>query len=478
VNGRYLDGRPEAQQPHNALYRNNGDGTFAEVTARAGVGGAGYGMGCAVADYDGDGWPDIYVTNYGPNALYHNNRDGTFTDVAARAGVLAGGWSTCAAWADFDGDGWLDLFVGRYVVFGSSQRQLCEVRGVPLACPPSYYQGQSGFLFRSNRNGTFTDVTRAAGTLNLQGKALGAIWADADADGRPDLFVANDGVANNFYHNLGCGRLRDEALAAGLAYNADGRPQASMGVDFGDAARTGRLDLFVTTFQYERDAFYRNDATGFIDASAETGIAGPSLPFLSFGTAFLDYDNDGWLDLFVASGHVQDTIHRVDPGCDFAQRRQLFRNLGAAGTAGVPRFEEIGSGCGPALTRPAVGRGVCVGDYDDDGDLDVCINNNGGEPMLLRNEVGNRRGWLRLQLQGRPPNQAAVGARVEVTAGSLRQVAEVRAGGSYLSTHDPRLLFGLGSNRGPATVAVRWPTGRRAVFGGIPIRRETILRED
>jgi hypothetical protein len=477
VNGCFLDGRPAERQPRHALYRNNGDGTFTDVTARAGVGSPSYGMGCAAADYDGDGWPDLYLTNYGPNRLYRNNGDGTFTDVTEKAGVAASGWSTCAAWADADGDGDLDLFVGRYVRFGPGDRPLCSVNGIPVACPPRYYAGQSSLLYRNNGDGTFTDVTEQAGMRNPQGKALGAIWADYDGDGRPDLFVANDDEPNNLYRNLGGGRFRDVALPAGVALGVNGNEEASMGVDFADCDGDGRFDLFVTNFQNETDALYQNGLYGFAYVSAEAGIAGPSLPFLSFGCGFLDYDNDGRLDLVVASGHVQDLIHRVDPACQFAQARQLFRQQGSPGPRNVPHFEEIGAASGPAFTAPAVGRGLCIGDYDNDGGADVLVNNNGGPPMLLRNLVGSRNHWIRLRLEGRRPNTMAVGARVELRCGARRQVAEVRAGGSYCSTHDPRLLFGLGGATGPASATVRWPDGRRTTHPGLPLNRETRLRE-
>ena len=473
VNGRYLDNRPEGSQPHNALYHNNGDGTFTDVTERAGVGGTGYGMGCAVADFDGDGRPDIYVTNYGRNTLYRNNGDGSFKDVTLAAGVGADGWSTCAAWADYNGDGWLDLFVGRYVAFSPRDRQLCEMRGISLSCPPRYYDGQSGILYRNNGNGTFTDVTGEAGVANSGGKALGALWWDYDGDGKPDLFVANDGVANNLYHNLGGGRFKDEALLQGVAYGANGHAQASMGVDAADYNGDGRLDLWVTNFQNESRALYQGGKFGFVDAAGRAGLVTPSLPFLSFGTAFLDYDGDTWPDLIVASGHVQDLVHRVDGACMYAQARQLFRNQGN-GT-----FQDLSASAGPAFTTPAVGRGLAVGDFDNDGDLDVLINNNGGAPMLLRNEVGNRNAWLRLKLEGRPPNRAAIGARVEAAVPGLSRklIGEVRAGSSYCSTSDPRPLFGLGSAKGPVTVTVRWPDGKRTTHGNLPVNKESTLRE-
>jgi enediyne biosynthesis protein E4 len=481
--------RTETGAPLHALYRNNRDGLFTDVTATAGLAGSGYGMGCVTADYDGDGDLDLYVTSYGTNALYRNNGDGTFTDVAARAGVATRGWSTSAAFADYDGDGWLDLYVARYVVFNTSTPQLCPRRGVPLACSPTVYDPQSGVLYHNNGKcagappGTFTDVTRQAGAISA-GRSLGVVWCDYDGDGRasaeahprvacqPDLFVANDNAPNNLFHNEGSGQFRDVAVAAGVAYGPQGNPEASMGVDFGDYDGDGRPDLLFTNFQHEGAGLYRNEGKrGFFAAADRAGVLAATLPVLGFGAGFLDVDNDGHLDLFMVNGHVQEAIQQVDPACSFAQPRQLFRNRGD-GT-----FKDLTAACGAAMTSPAVGRGAAFGDFDSDGDVDILVNNNGGPAMLLRNEVGRRHHWLRLRLVGRAPNRFAVGARVTTVAGDLRQVREVRAGHSYASASDVRLQFGLGDHPRADRVVVRWPGGRQAVLRSVPADQEVTLRE-
>jgi hypothetical protein len=472
ANGMYRDARPRERQPHHALYHNEGGGRFSDVTARAGVGGPSYGMGCAVGDYDGDGRLDLYVTAYEGNTLFRNNGDGTFSDVTVRAGVRAGGWSTSAAWADFDGDGDLDLYVGRYLKFDRQSRQLCMIGSVSLACPPRYYAGEAGILYRNNGDGTFTDVTARSGAVNRQGKTLGVIWWDEDGDGRPDLYVANDGEANSLFHNLGGGRFRDVALVKGLAYGAAGNAEASMGVDVGDYDGDGRLDLFVTNFQNETDALYHNDgATGYRYATADARLADVTRPLLSFGCGFFDQDNDGWPDLFTASGHVQDRVHEVDASCTYAQPRQFFRNQGD-GT-----YEDLSARGGPALTTPAVGRGVAFGDIDGDGDLDVLVNNCGGPAMLLRNELPPGRHWMTVRLDGAAPNRFGIGARVKVTAGGRSQIAEVHAGNSYASTSDPRLHFGLGSAARADRIVVRWPRGGSSTLVNVPADREVVVRE-
>jgi hypothetical protein len=472
VNGMFLDGRSRERQPRHALYHNDGDGHFTDATDRAGVGGPAYGMGCAVADYDGDGYPDLYVTAYGGNTLYHNNHDGTFSDVTAAAGTRAGGWCTSAAWADYDGDGDLDLYVGRYLQFDRRSKQFCPVGAVALACPPRFYPGAVGILYRNNGDGTFTDVTRASGAVNRPGKTLGVLWWDESGDGRPDLYVANDGEANSLFRNLGGGRFREVALSLGLAFGASGNAEASMGVDVADYDGDGRFDLFITNFQNETDALYHNDgATGYTYATSEAGLAEATLPLLSFGGGFLDADNDGWPDLFTASGHVQDRVHDVDASCTYAQPRQYFHNLGNG------RFEDLSARGGPALTTPAVGRGVAFGDLDGDGDVDILVNNCGGPAMLLRNELPSGRHWLTLRLDARSPNRFGIGARVSVTADGRTQIAEARAGHSYASTSDPRLHFGLGAASRAARVTVRWPRGGISTLTDAPVDREVVIRE-
>jgi enediyne biosynthesis protein E4 len=472
VNGMFLDGRSSDQQPRHALYRNEGGWRFTDVTAKAGVGGPAYGMGAAVGDYDGDGRPDLYVTAYGGNTLYRNNGDGSFRDVTARAGVRTGGWSTSAGWADYDGDGDLDLYVGRYLQFDRRSKQFCPVGAVPLACPPRFYPGAVGVLYRNNGDGTFTDVTAPSGAVNRQGKTLGVLWWDENDDGRPDLYVANDGVANSLFQNVGGGRFRNEALAKGLAYGATGSAEASMGVDIGDYDGDGRFDLFVTNFQNETHALYHNDgASGYTYATSDVGLAEVTLPFLSFGCGFLDWDNDGWQDLFTVSGHVQDRVREVDASCTYAQQRQLFRNRGDS------TFEDVSTRGGPALTTPAVGRGAAFGDLDGDGDVDVLVNNCGGPAMLLRNELPAGHHWLAVRLDGAPPNRFGIGARVSVTAGGRTQIAEACAGHSYASTSEPRLQFGLGAAARVDRLTVRWPRGTVTTLSELKTDREVVVRE-
>jgi enediyne biosynthesis protein E4 len=473
----FLVGGGQKGHNPNALFHNNRDGTFTDVTARAGVGpGPVSGMGCAAGDYDGDGWVDLYVTGYGGNVLYRNQGDGTgggpvrFADVTERAGVRAGGWSTSAAWGDVDGDGWLDLYVCRYLRFGSGTPRICPYRGVPMACPPRLYAGEPGILYHNNGDGTFQDVTRRSGAVAPDGKSLGCLFTDTDGDGRLDLYVANDGMPNNLFHNEGGGRFRDVALVSGTAYNANGDAEASMGVDAGDFDGDGRLDLVVTAFQNETDAIYHNDGAGaFSYVTAEVGLAELTRPFLSFGCGWIDYDNDGDLDLFVVSGHVQDTIARADTACAFAQPRHLFENTGG-------RFREVGA-ASPPLARPAVGRGAAFGDLENDGDLDILVSNNSGPPILLMNAAGKGRSWLRVRLRGRAPNRFGIGARVRLTAGGHTQVAETHAGHSYASTSDPRLHFGLGAIDRVTRLEVRWPRGATSVLTDLPANQEVIVDE-
>jgi hypothetical protein len=452
------------------LWRNRGDGTFADVTDKAGVGYPGWGMGAVVADVDNDGWDDLYVTCYGPNHLFRNNGDGTFSDLTSKAGVGDPRWSTGAAFADYDRDGWLDLFVANYVdvrldalpEFGKGK--YCEFHGIPVQCGPRGLGGSGDTLYRNKGDGTFEDVSARAGVSDLKGRfGMGAIWSDVDGDGRPDLFVANDAGPNFLYRNNGDGTFSDVALQAGTALSEDGKEQGSMGLAVGDYDHSGRWSIFVTNFSDEYNAFYRNEkAFQFSDVSLASQTARASIPFVGWGTHFLDYDNDGWLDLLVANGHVYPQVERARPGPRYAQRKLLYRN-NQNGT-----FSDTTAAAGAALAEPSVSRGSAAGDLDNDGDLDVIVNNLDGGPTVLRNDGGNRHNFLVVDLEGRTLNRGAVGATVTVRAAGLTQRAERRAGDSYLSHSDPRLHFGLGTRKTVDSVEVRWPNGVIQRFLQVP----------
>jgi enediyne biosynthesis protein E4 len=463
----------DPRSARSGLWRNRGDGTFADVTDQAGVGYPGWGMGAVVADVDNDGWDDLYVTCYGPNHLYRNNGDGTFSDVTSKAGVGDPRWSTGAAFADYDRDGWLDLFVANYVdirldalpAFGKGK--YCEFHGIPVQCGPRGLSGSGDTLYRNKGDGTFEDVSARAGVSDPKGRfGMGAIWSDVDGDRRPDLFVANDAGPNFLYRNNGDGTFSDVALQAGTALSEDGKAQGSMGLAVGDYDHSGRWSIFVTNFSDEYNAFYRHEkAFQFSDVSFASQTARASLPFVGWGTHFLDYDNDGWLDLLVANGHVYPQVERAGPGLRYAQRKLLYRN-NQNGT-----FSETTAAAGAALAEPAVSRGSAAGDLDNDGDLDVIVNNLDGGPTMLRNDGGNRHNFLVVLLEGRALNRGAVGATVVVGAGPLTQRAERRAGDSYLSHSDPRLHFGLGDHKTVDSVEVRWPDGVTQRFLEVPANR-------
>ena len=452
------------------LWRNRGDGTFENVTDKAGVGYPGWGMGAVAADFDNDGWDDLYVTCYGPNRLYHNNGDGTFTDVTAKAGVGDPRWSTGAAFADYDGDGWLDLFVANYAdvqldalpEFGKGK--FCEFHGIPVQCGPRGLRGSGDSLYRNKGDGTFEDVSAKASVADPQGRfGMGAAWADFDGDGRPDLFVANDAGPNFMYRNTGNGTFVDVALQAGTALSEDGKEQGSMGVAIGDYDHSGGWAILVTNFSDEYNALYRHDkAFQFTDVSFASQTARASIPYVGWGTHFVDYDNDGWLDVLVVNGHVYPQVEQAGVPIRYAQRKLLYHN-NQNGT-----FTETTSTAGPALSQPAVSRGSAAGDLDNDGDVDLIINNLDGAPTLLRNDGGNRRNFLVVDLEGRTINRGAVGAIVTVSAAGLVQRAERRAGDSYLSRSDPRLHFGLGARTKVDSIEVRWPSGTVQRFDAVP----------
>jgi hypothetical protein len=453
------------------LWRNNGDGTYADVTEKAGVGYPGWGMGVAVGDYDNDGLDDLYVTCFGPDRLYRNQGDGTFTDVTQKAGVSDPRWSTGAAFGDFDNDGRLDLFVANYVdirldalpEFGKGKT--CQFKGLAVQCGPKGLPGSGDSLFRNNGDGTFTDVSVKAGVADAPGRyGMGVAWSDINDDGYVDLFVANDTGANYLYRNNGNGTFTDVGLASGTALSENGEAQASMGVAIGDYDHRGRWNILVTNFSDEYNTVYRHDKDFlFTDASYATQTAKASLPYVGWGTGFFDYDNDGWLDLLVVNGHVYPQVDRAGLATTYRQPKLLYRNR-RDGT-----FAEAGQAAGPAIGAPDVGRGAAFGDLDNDGDVDVVINNLDGPPVLLRNDGGNANGFITIDLEGTRANRSAFGARVKVTSGDLVQIAERRSGGSYISHNDTRLHFGLEQRTKVDSLEVRWPGGATQTFAGPPV---------
>jgi len=455
--------------PHAALFRNNHDGTFTDVAEQAGVTNDRWGVGVAIADYDNDGWPDIFVSNFGKNRLYHNNHDGTFTDVAEKAGVQLGNWSAGATWGDYDGDGRLDLFVPGYVHFdlahppaSSSQGSvLCQFRGVEVMCGPRGLKGEADHLFHNNGDGTFTDVSEKASVSdkNLY-YGLASLFIDVNGDGKPDLLVADDSTPNYLYINKGNGTFEDDSYASGYALNENGRETASMGIAYGDYRNNGLVDFYNTTFSDDYNPLYRDDGDGnFTDVSYQMGVAEPTIPFLGWGDAFLDYDNDGWKDLIIANGHVYPEVDKTNWGTTFAQRPLLFRNIDGKKFAEVPAVE------GTALATTYVGRGLAVGDLFNDGKLDVVINVLDGHPALLRNVSNDKHHWVELKLVGgaKCPRDA-IGATVYLTADGMRQRGDVVSGGSYASTNDPRLHFGLGDATKIDLIEVHWPDGSKEKF--------------
>lgn len=462
VNGAHLQAGQSS--PGNALFRNRG-GTFVEVTAAAGVAGSGcFGTGVAVGDYDNDGFLDLFVSCYGPDLLYRNQGNGTFRDITEEAGVGGGNlWSSSAGFFDYDRDGDLDLYVVRYLDFDPEENPYCGFRGegFRMYCHPSMFDGAPDALYRNNGDGTFTDVSAQAGIANPAGKGLGVVFADLEEDGDLDLYVANDAVRNFLYRNNGDGTFTDLAYSAGAGYDGNGKPQASMGVDAGDFDGDGRLDLFTTNFSEELNTLYRNLGDWvFEDVSEGAGLKSGFLP-LGFGTKFLDYDNDGDLDLYVANGHVIDNIQLYSPHLSYLQTDLLYENRGG-------RFEDVSLQAGPAFQISHVGRGAAVADYDNDGDLDLAVSNCGQPAQLLRNEGGNRQHWVALQLRGQQSNRFGFGARVCLSTSRGTQVREVGNTASYLSSNDFRLYFGLGRERIIRRLEVRWPSGVLQVLTNLP----------
>jgi hypothetical protein len=485
VNGSTVDALTgKATPPHAALFRNNHDGTFTDVAKQAGVENDRWGTGVAIADFDNDGWPDIYVSNVGKNRLYRNNHDGTFSDVAEKAGVQLGNWSSGATWGDYDGDGRLDLFVAGYIHWdwnnlpnskeSGGNNAFCTFRGEQVACGPRGLKGEPDHLFHNNGDGTFTDVSEKAGVADKAGYyGLGAVFVDINNDGKVDLLVGNDSTPNYMYLNKGDGTFEDVSYSSGFALNEQGRETASMGIAVGDYQNNGQLAIFDTTFSDDYKPFYRNEGDGNLtDISYQLGIAEVSVPFLSWGDAFLDYDNDGWKDLLMSDGHVYPEADKYSWGTSWAQRPMLFHNFEGK------RFDPVPAVEGSGLADVIAGRGMAVGDLFNDGKIDAVINVMDGHPVLLRNVSPDKNHWLELKLVGGAKSpRDAVGATAYVTANGMKQRGDVIAGGSYMSTSDPRPHFGLGSVTTVDALEVHWPSGKVEQFTVPGVDRIVTLTE-
>jgi enediyne biosynthesis protein E4 len=462
TNAPSVEGALKGEKAPGALYHNNRDGTFTDVTEKSGVGTPCFAMGGAVADYDNDGWPDLYITCLGGNVLYHNNGDGTFTDVTKKAGVADGRWSTGAAFGDYDGDGYVDLMVVNYVdfhlndlpAFGKAPN--CKYRGIDVQCGPRGLKGAGDSLFHNNRDGTFTDVSKQAGVGDPNGYyGMQVVWSDFNNVGRPDAYVTNDSTPKFLYKNLGNGKFSDIGLESGTAVDEDGSEQASMGIAIGDYNHTGRPSLFITNFSDEYAVLFRNDGDwNFTDVSYKSGVALPSLPYVKWGTAFVDAGNEGWLDLFAVAGHVYPQVDSLPSGARYREPKMLLMNQ-KDGT-----FCDASAQTGPGLGELQSSRGVAVGDLFNDGQIDMVVNNLDGGPMILRNHGIPGNHWVSFELAGTKSNRLAIGARVKLVAGGMTQTDEIHSGTSYLSQSDLRVHFGLGATTKIDSVEIRWPSGK------------------
>jgi len=509
VNGSTRDNMGRGGDPMVALYQNDGRGRFTDVTAGKGLEHRGWGMGTCVADYDNDGFQDIYITAFGADVLWRNTGTGMFTDVTRRAGVGDTRWSTSCAFGDYDRDGDVDLYVANYVKFDDQTipsrgaTPNCRFMGVDVFCGPKHLTGEADVLYRNNGDGTFADVTRLAGIADPGYYGFGAVFSDLNDDGWPDIYVANDSVPNLLFRNNRNGTFSEEGLVAGVALSGDGRAQAGMGVDAGDYNSDGRLDLIVTNFSHDHNTLYENGGSGFFtDSSYAAGIAATAGPYLGWGVGFVDIDNDGRLDVFIANGHVYPEVDRHGLGSRYLQRKQLFHNVGSG------RFRDITEQVGGGLLVERSSRGAAFGDYDNDGDLDVLVINMNDRPTLLRNETVGSHHWVTIRLvggstlrqtQGRPEpsrgltgltadperaervgtksNRDGLGARITLEAGGRVQTADVRSGGSYLSHSDVRAHFGLGDASRVGRVEIRWPSGLVETATGLAVDRFYVATE-
>ena len=457
----------------NALYRNNRDGTFTDVTGKAGVAAGGYGQGVAVGDYDGDGFPDLYVTQYGKSILYHNNGDGTFTDVTEKAGVAAPGWASSAVWFDYDNDGRLDLFVCNFVEFSKAKNLPCTAYNKPGYCIPKLYKPSPSWLFHNNGDGTFTDVSLSSGIAKHLGKAWGVVATDLNNNGRMDLFVANDTMPNFLFMNRGNGKFEEIGAMAGVGFSENGKARSGMGLDSADINQDGWMDLFVANLDHERFSLYQNNHDETFDDQADKTSIGSATRLMSgWGLKFFDYDNDGNLDLFLANGNPDDLIETMQKDVTYREPLLLFHNDGKT-------LQNVSAESGPIFARNLSARGLAIGDFDNDGAVDVLISVNDDAPLLLRNTAAKDNHWLGIKLVGKKSNRDAIGARVTYQAGDLKRSRAKVGGGSYLSSHDPRMVLGLGKQTKIDWVEVKWPepSGKTERFTALPIDKYITIVE-
>jgi hypothetical protein len=480
VNGSRVEGFPHGQEPTNHLYKNNRDGTFTDVTVKAGLIHSGWGQGVCIGDYDNDGLEDLFITYWGKNVLYHNNGNGTFTDVSEKAGVAGSRtrWGTGCAFLDYDRDGHLDLFVANYVDIGDfkawplPESGPCLFKSVVVACGPPGLPGGKNILYRNNGDGTFTDVSEAAGILRTEGTyGLGVLVADFDNDGWPDIYVANDSQPSALYHNNHNGTLTDVAIQSGCAYSADGKPQAGMGVSAADYDCDGWLDIFKTNFSEDTSSLFHNAGQGVFDDVTFAAGLGLNTRYLGWGCGFFDMDNDGWPDIFASNGHIYPEIKRLALDIRYEEPKLIYYNLGNG------HFRDITKDLGGALLELVSSRGCAFGDFDNDGDVDILVNTVNNYPQLLRCDSKTGHHWLKVRTAGTKSNRSGIGARIKCVTGSHQQIDEVRSGGSYASQSDLRVHFGLGPASKVDRLEVHWPSGLVDVAEDVPVDQVVMVQE-
>jgi hypothetical protein len=476
TNGTTLDRLENGGDPLVALY-NNEDGKFTDVTSQARISQTGWAFGVCVADYDNDGYRDFYLTAYGPNRLYRNNGDGTFEERAGEAGVAQTGWGTNCAFGDYDRDGNVDLYVANYLTFDRDviaprEEGACVYMGATVFCGPKGLDGEADVLYHNDGDGSFTDVTLDAGITDPGHYGFGVVFSDFDNDGWPDIYVANDSVANLLFVNDGDGTFTELGLISGTALSLSGREQAGMGIGIGDYDADGDFDIYVTNFAEDVNTLYQNVAEAFfVDVTEVSGAARSSRPYVGWGTGFVDLDNDGWLDLFVANGHVYPGMAELNEATPYLQPKEVYRNLGDG------RFQNVVPDIEGDLLTPWSSRGAAFGDYDNDGDIDIVVVNFNAPPSIYRNDGGNLKSWIGFRLVGDTSNRDAIGARVEIDVGERTQIGEVRSGGSYLSHNDMRIHFGLGQASSVDEVRIRWPSGQTEVLTDVEANQFVTIKE-